>query len=88
MYDQDEETTRTFKIIIIGDTNVGKTCLAFRFCGGRFPEKTEATIGVDFREKQVTIDGEDMKVRQDMNVLFSKSFQFFFTKYNSQTKQK
>ena len=62
MYEPDEETTRTFKIIIIGDTNVGKTCLAFRFCGGRFPDKTEATIGVDFREKQVTIDGEEMKV--------------------------
>ena len=62
MYEPDDETTRTFKIIIIGDTNVGKTCLAFRFCGGRFPDKTEATIGVDFREKQVTIDGEEMKV--------------------------
>ncbi|NXR69000.1 RB33A protein, partial [Rhadina sibilatrix] len=42
--------TRIFKIIVIGDSNVGKTCLTFRFCGGTFPGKTEATIGVDFRK--------------------------------------
>lgn len=44
---------RIFKIIVIGDSNVGKTCLTFRFCSGKFPDKTEATIGVDFREKVV-----------------------------------
>ena len=42
---------RTFKIIVIGDSGVGKTCLTFRFCAGHFPGDTEATIGVDFREK-------------------------------------
>ncbi|XP_028922950.1 ras-related protein Rab-33A [Ornithorhynchus anatinus] len=55
--------TRIFKIIVIGDSNVGKTCLAFRFCGGAFPDATEATIGVDFREKTVDIDGETIKVQ-------------------------
>lgn len=54
--------TRIFKIIVIGDSNVGKTCLTFRFCGGTFPGKTEATIGVDFREKTVEIEGERIKV--------------------------
>ncbi len=53
---------RIFKIIVIGDSNVGKTCLTFRFCGGKFPTKTEATIGVDFREKIVQVDGETVKV--------------------------
>ncbi|NXI13747.1 RB33A protein, partial [Irena cyanogastra] len=55
--------TRIFKIIVIGDSNVGKTCLTFRFCGGTFPGKTEATIGVDFREKTVEIEGERIKVQ-------------------------
>lgn len=54
--------TRIFKIIVIGDSNVGKTCLTFRFTGGSFPLKTEATIGVDFREKAVEIEGERIKV--------------------------
>ncbi|XP_027010337.1 ras-related protein Rab-33A [Tachysurus vachellii] len=55
--------TRIFKIIVIGDSNVGKTCLTFRFTGGAFPAKTEATIGVDFREKAVEIEGERIKVQ-------------------------
>jgi Ras-related protein Rab-33B len=46
---------RIFKIIVIGDANVGKTCLTFRFCGGKFLERSEATIGVDFREKVSSI---------------------------------
>ena len=53
---------RIYKIIVIGDSNVGKTCLTFRFCGGKFPEKTEATIGVDFREKSILVEGEQVKV--------------------------
>ncbi|XP_070959649.1 ras-related protein Rab-33B-like [Oncorhynchus clarkii lewisi] len=55
--------TRIFKIIVIGDSGVGKTCLTYRFCAGKFPEKTEATIGVDFREKLIEIDGETIKVQ-------------------------
>ncbi|KAL7979452.1 hypothetical protein Chor_004610, partial [Crotalus horridus] len=54
---------RIFKIIVIGDSNVGKTCLTVRFCGGTFPASTEATIGVDFREKAVEIAGEHIKVQ-------------------------
>lgn len=54
--------TRIFKIIVIGDSGVGKTCLTYRFCADKFPDKTEATIGVDFREKVVEIDGEQIKV--------------------------
>ncbi|VDM66069.1 unnamed protein product, partial [Strongylus vulgaris] len=52
---------RTFKVIIVGDAGVGKTCLSFRFCCGRFPEHTEATIGVDFRERSCVIERELLK---------------------------
>lgn len=55
--------TRIFKIIVIGDSGVGKTCLTYRFCAGKFPDKTEATIGVDFRERLVEIDGEKIKIQ-------------------------
>jgi small GTP-binding protein len=54
---------RLFKVIVIGDSNVGKTCLTFRFCGGKFLEKSEATIGVDFREKQLDIEDEKVKLQ-------------------------
>ncbi|XP_028816258.1 RAB33B, member RAS oncogene family a [Denticeps clupeoides] len=55
--------TRIFKIIVIGDSGVGKTCLTYRFCAGKFPDKTEATIGVDFRERIIEIDGEKIKLQ-------------------------
>uniref|UniRef100_A0A6A7G3N9 Ras-related protein Rab-33 n=2 Tax=Hirondellea gigas TaxID=1518452 RepID=A0A6A7G3N9_9CRUS len=51
---------KTYKIIVIGDSNVGKTCLTYRFCSGHFPGTTEATIGVDFREKRLTLAGDDI----------------------------
>lgn len=50
-------------MIIIGDAGVGKTCLSFRFCNGRFPHHTEATIGVDFRERALVLDGELIRVQ-------------------------
>ncbi|TRY87605.1 hypothetical protein DNTS_005993 [Danionella cerebrum] len=54
---------RTCKIIVVGDAGVGKSCLSHRFCTGKFLSKTEATIGVDFREKLIEIDGEKIKVQ-------------------------
>lgn len=60
---QQKQARRIFKIIVIGDSNVGKTCLTYRFCGGRFLQRSEATIGVDFREKTVQIDDEAVKLQ-------------------------
>ena len=61
-FKQSPSQKRVFKIIVVGDSCVGKTCLTFRFCEERFPARTEATIGVDFREKVVEVDGESIKV--------------------------
>ncbi|KAK0137664.1 Ras-related protein Rab-33B [Merluccius polli] len=65
----DHETleARIFKIIVIGDSNVGKTCLTYRFCGGIFLQNPEATIGVDFREKSLELDGERIKALQHVH---------------------
>ena len=60
---QEQQLRRIFKIIVIGDSNVGKTCLTFRFCGGKFLARSEATIGVDFREKTVQIEDETIKLQ-------------------------
>ncbi|CAK1542495.1 unnamed protein product [Leptosia nina] len=54
---------KVFKIIVLGDSGVGKTCLTFRFCEGQFLDKSEATIGVDFRERTVKIRNEDIKLQ-------------------------
>jgi len=60
----DAAPARVFKIIVIGDSNVGKTCLTFRFCEDTFLKNPEATIGVDFRERTLELDGESIKVRE------------------------
>lgn len=54
---------RTFKVLVIGDSGVGKTCLTHRLCGGEFPGRVEATIGVDFRDRLLDIDGEKIKLQ-------------------------
>lgn len=53
----------SYKIIVLGDSGVGKTCLSFRFCAGRFPLTSEATIGLDFREKIIELDGQRLKLQ-------------------------
>ncbi|XP_041641398.1 ras-related protein Rab-33B-like [Cheilinus undulatus] len=55
--------SRTFKVLVIGDSGVGKTCLTHRLCAGEFPSRVEATIGVDFREKVLDVDGEKIKLQ-------------------------
>uniref|UniRef100_A0AAY4AIZ8 Ras-related protein Rab-33B n=1 Tax=Denticeps clupeoides TaxID=299321 RepID=A0AAY4AIZ8_9TELE len=55
--------SRTFKVVVIGDSGVGKTCLTYRFCTGCFHDKPEATIGVDFRERILEVEGERIKVQ-------------------------
>ncbi len=53
---------RTFKVVVIGDMSVGKTCLVWKLCSGTFPDITESTIGVDFRERSLVVEGETVKV--------------------------
>ncbi|KAL9973356.1 hypothetical protein ACROYT_G019799 [Oculina patagonica] len=52
-----------FKIILIGDANVGKTCLVKRFTKGFFAPSQGPTIGVDFTIRTVEVDGEKVKLQ-------------------------
>ncbi|XP_028305235.1 ras-related protein Rab-19-like [Gouania willdenowi] len=52
-----------FKIILIGDSNVGKTCVVQNFKSGIYSEKQQNTIGVDFTVRTVDIDGKRVKMQ-------------------------
>ncbi|KAK7891704.1 hypothetical protein WMY93_023667 [Mugilogobius chulae] len=52
-----------FKIILVGDSNVGKTCVVQRFKSGIFIEKQQNTIGVDFTVRTLDIDGKKVKLQ-------------------------
>jgi len=50
------------KILSIGSTGSGKSCLIKRYCEERFVSKYIATIGVDYGVKAVQVDGVDVRV--------------------------
>jgi Ras-related protein Rab-8A len=43
------------KVIIVGDSGVGKTNLLTYFCEGSFKDSYVATIGVDFKIKMMQV---------------------------------
>ncbi|KAK2569629.1 Ras-related protein Rab-3A [Acropora cervicornis] len=42
-----------FKILVIGDSDVGKTSLVFRFVDGSFSSQFVSTVGIDFKNKTI-----------------------------------
>jgi hypothetical protein len=53
----------TFKIVLIGDSGVGKSCILLRFADDKFNENFYTTIGVDFRFKNINIEGKEVKLQ-------------------------
>lgn len=51
-----------FKVLLVGDSAVGKSCLLMRFTADRFDEVTTSTIGVDFRVKYLDVEGKRIKL--------------------------
>ena len=51
------------KVIIIGDSGVGKTNLLTKFCDGVFKDSYVATIGVDFKLKTINVDDSKVKLQ-------------------------
>ncbi|CAI5636091.1 unnamed protein product [Oreochromis niloticus] len=47
---------RLFKVVLVGNSSVGKTSLLRSFCEGRFHPSTTATVGIDYSVKTLTLD--------------------------------
>lgn len=52
-----------FKLLIIGDSGVGKSSLLIRFSDDTFSGSYITTIGVDFKIRTVVIDGQRVKLQ-------------------------
>ena len=59
------------KLIIIGDSSVGKSCMLLRFSEDSFPTSHMPTIGkltfyivigIDFKIKTINVDGQKVKL--------------------------
>lgn len=62
------ENKITYKMIIVGDSAVGKTCIFKKITSGDFSEKSISTIGVDRRTLNFTINSEGKEIEIDVQL--------------------
>ncbi len=67
---QDQTTRRIFKILVMGDTGVGKTSLVYRSVKGKFPDPTllKSTIGAAFSVKKITVDSDNGPIEVTLQI--------------------
>ncbi|XP_037892993.1 ras-related protein Rab-18A isoform X1 [Glossina fuscipes] len=53
---------KAIKLLVIGESGVGKSSLIRRFVENKFDEYHDVTIGMDFKSKTMNIDGVDYKL--------------------------
>jgi small GTP-binding protein len=54
--EEEEDSCRLYKILLLGDSSVGKSCLLLRYCDDSFQDIHLATIGLDFRLKTINLE--------------------------------
>ena len=52
-----------FKLLLIGDSSVGKTAIILRFSDATFTPSYIGTIGIDFRVKTIELRGKKIKLQ-------------------------
>ena len=61
--DNNNQYDLSFKMIVIGDAGVGKSCLTSKAARGVFDEQYSATVGFEFLTFNVKIDGKIIKLQ-------------------------
>ena len=59
--DKDDEIT--LKIMLLGDTTVGKTSILLKYTDGYFPTTYVSTIGVEYKAKKLNMNGNIIKLQ-------------------------
>lgn len=58
------------KVIILGDSSVGKTSLMNQYVNKRFSNQYKATIGADFLTKEVVVDDRVVTMQVSHSLIF------------------
>ncbi|XP_015793684.1 ras-related protein Rab-18-B [Tetranychus urticae] len=62
MADGDKDFLTVLKILIVGESDVGKSSLLLRFTDDTFHNEVPATIGIDFKSAYLDVDGVNVKL--------------------------
>uniref|UniRef100_A0A8C7T2Z1 Calcium release activated channel regulator 2Ab n=1 Tax=Oncorhynchus mykiss TaxID=8022 RepID=A0A8C7T2Z1_ONCMY len=54
---------RLFKVLLVGNSSVGKTSLLRTFCDGRFNPSSPATVGIDYSVKTLMLDNTQVAMQ-------------------------
>jgi len=63
MANRDDEYDYLFKVVLIGDSGVGKSNLLSRFTRNEFNLESKSTIGVEFATRSIQVDGKTIKAQ-------------------------
>ena len=64
MTEGDNTSESVYKVLLLGDSTVGKTCFLMRYTDNTFQEIHMSTIGLDYRLKSMTLkSGKNVKVQ-------------------------
>merc|ERR1712070_639541 len=59
----DDDFDYLFKVVLIGDSAVGKSQLLSRFTRNEFMLQSKSTIGVEFATRSIQVDGKTIKAQ-------------------------
>ena len=51
------------KVVLVGDSGVGKTNIMSKYLKNQFREDSKATVGVEFGSKQFSVEGHQIKAQ-------------------------
>ena len=60
---EDDNYEMMFKVVLVGDSFVGKTNIMSKYLKNEFHEDSKATVGVEFGSKQFNIEGHSIEAQ-------------------------